>query len=677
MGLQAHPCGNKRPFEELEEPAAGNGRTQQQPQQQQNHNHYHQPLEDCSSSARSAKQQCTIRVGLEAPVVTATSVLSSTPSCNDSSETIPEINNAAVTWYRDVQHQQSQTPDYDAYVNGFNAAEARASTPFTSSTSVYYSASSSATNNSESGLVPVPEYSHPLLPAFTGGNGAGCQANEAYSSVNVYQNLSSMQPVVLNGESLADRFERVCSSPRPYVQQYSANGRDVVDGAGYNYASESAKTTDERYWTFGYSSHCPKKATTSTTSTSGGGGNYAKCSSYGYDSSGFSGNKSGVVVCQQTENGQKIQRDENGKSYLELGANAVSGAVQPEWRPTWPTSGNNTCHSNQQLHHNAPVPQTHVKSCSKCGNVLTNGGQQQQPCYKHQRLSVLSLSMHKLNRYRQCSDPSLHRSVLICNTLRCIEDEMEREGLTGNAATTTEQLPTTSPAGVASNCDTCCCSHCGTVLTPSSSSSNNASAPEAPPQAHYTNINNNMPPNNYELHSPSTDPNFATCNTSTTPVSNTSITVSTATMTTINNNNNNISSSGGEMDTSKTSPSNADEDDSGFGDEDSRDIDWSSVFSMSTTSGFDVTSSSSINSTSVAAHHNTTNQYTYDAPSLFTASSSSGLQNESAHWKNSNSCNNTSSWSTSDAGDFSTFRWKSEMGDELDPGFVTHIMVGS
>ena len=39
----------------------------------------------------------------------------------------------------------------------------------------------------------------------------------------------------------------------------------------------------------------------------------------------------------------------------------------------------------------------------------------------------MNLSMCKLARYRQCSDPSLRRSVLICNTLRRLEREMESE----------------------------------------------------------------------------------------------------------------------------------------------------------------------------------------------------------------------------------------------------------
>ncbi|CAG0882789.1 unnamed protein product [Cyprideis torosa] len=49
--------------------------------------------------------------------------------------------------------------------------------------------------------------------------------------------------------------------------------------------------------------------------------------------------------------------------------------------------------------------------------------------YSQQRLLVLNLSMCKLSKYRQVPDLSLHRSVLICNTLKRIEKEMEREGM--------------------------------------------------------------------------------------------------------------------------------------------------------------------------------------------------------------------------------------------------------
>ena len=45
------------------------------------------------------------------------------------------------------------------------------------------------------------------------------------------------------------------------------------------------------------------------------------------------------------------------------------------------------------------------------------------------RQLVFNLSMCKLSRYRQTADPSLVRSVLICNTLKRLERELDREGI--------------------------------------------------------------------------------------------------------------------------------------------------------------------------------------------------------------------------------------------------------
>lgn len=93
--------------------------------------------------------------------------------------------------------------------------------------------------------------------------------------------------------------------------------------------------------------------------------------------------------CYQVQ--QTIRCDENGKSYLDLGSwNSNVGGKCCEGRTTW---------------------------CSRGPS-----------CYRQKRLAVLNISMCKLGRYRQFSDPSLHRSVLICNTLRLIEKEMEQEG---------------------------------------------------------------------------------------------------------------------------------------------------------------------------------------------------------------------------------------------------------
>ncbi|CAH1969632.1 unnamed protein product [Acanthoscelides obtectus] len=91
---------------------------------------------------------------------------------------------------------------------------------------------------------------------------------------------------------------------------------------------------------------------------------------------------------------QTIRREENGKSYLELGA-APLIKIQP---------------------HNS-----RLRCCDSRGRWCHN------PCYRQRRLTVLNMSMCKLARYRQCSDPSLRRSVLICNTLRRLEREMETE----------------------------------------------------------------------------------------------------------------------------------------------------------------------------------------------------------------------------------------------------------
>ncbi|XP_044745955.1 uncharacterized protein LOC123307633 isoform X2 [Coccinella septempunctata] len=94
---------------------------------------------------------------------------------------------------------------------------------------------------------------------------------------------------------------------------------------------------------------------------------------------------------------QTIRCDENGKSYLELGASPSVRTRCCDGRARW-------CHV---------------------------------PCYRQRRLAVLNLSMCKLARYRQCSDPSLRRSVLICNTLRRLEREMESEPVEPSSYTQT------------------------------------------------------------------------------------------------------------------------------------------------------------------------------------------------------------------------------------------------
>lgn len=53
-----------------------------------------------------------------------------------------------------------------------------------------------------------------------------------------------------------------------------------------------------------------------------------------------------------------------------------------------------------------------------------------------------------LFRYRQCSDPSLRRSVLICNTLRRLEREMESEPPEVSYPTLPELSPPSRPLPV-------------------------------------------------------------------------------------------------------------------------------------------------------------------------------------------------------------------------------------
>ena len=65
-----------------------------------------------------------------------------------------------------------------------------------------------------------------------------------------------------------------------------------------------------------------------------------------------------------------------------------------------------------------------MKNCCEGRNNLWCTAKQ---CYKEKRLKMMNLSMFKLARFRQASDQSLYRSVLICNTLKSLEKEIEIE----------------------------------------------------------------------------------------------------------------------------------------------------------------------------------------------------------------------------------------------------------
>ncbi|XP_065354806.1 uncharacterized protein tara isoform X2 [Calliphora vicina] len=118
---------------------------------------------------------------------------------------------------------------------------------------------------------------------------------------------------------------------------------------------------------------------------------------------------------------QTIRCAENGKSYLELGCTSpvpnVTNNTVPAPSPT-PFVG---LHVAAPAAHEARLP---LKRCcdgrgSWCGSNKT--------CYKDIRLKIRNLSMFKLSRFRQVSEQSLYRSVLICNTLKRIDREIEAE----------------------------------------------------------------------------------------------------------------------------------------------------------------------------------------------------------------------------------------------------------
>lgn len=141
---------------------------------------------------------------------------------------------------------------------------------------------------------------------------------------------------------------------------------------------------------------------------------------------------------QQQQQQQTIRCDENGKSYLDLGSGSssclVSGASASTYcagrspspspmgcalaaGPAAPNAAGATTIA-------ALNPRSACNSKSaRCGCGIDD--------YERRRINVLNLSMFKLGKYRAFPDPSLYRSVLICNTLRHIEREMEQEGCFG------------------------------------------------------------------------------------------------------------------------------------------------------------------------------------------------------------------------------------------------------
>jgi len=123
-----------------------------------------------------------------------------------------------------------------------------------------------------------------------------------------------------------------------------------------------------------------------------------------------------VSTYQFLDNNQRIECDENGKSYLQLGTVnhhhlPVTPVIQPKPTTLIPRRPIPSCRPSLLRPPN-PTPPCEMPSA---------------PFYRQQRTDMLSLSLHKLHMARQRSDSSLRRSVLICNMLRYIEEESNTE----------------------------------------------------------------------------------------------------------------------------------------------------------------------------------------------------------------------------------------------------------
>lgn len=129
------------------------------------------------------------------------------------------------------------------------------------------------------------------------------------------------------------------------------------------------------------------------------------------------------------QNNQRIECDENGKSYLQLGTVnhhhlPVTPVLQPKPTTLTPRRPQTFCRPStlppRPPNPTPPVLCEHMPHSSPARSCSTS-------CYRQQRSDMLSLSLHKLHSARQRSDSSLRRSVLICNMLRYIELESTTE----------------------------------------------------------------------------------------------------------------------------------------------------------------------------------------------------------------------------------------------------------
>ena len=118
----------------------------------------------------------------------------------------------------------------------------------------------------------------------------------------------------------------------------------------------------------------------------------------------------------------RIECDENGKSYLQLGTFNHHLPVTPVLQPK-PT----TLTPRRPVFRPAPPPPARPPNPTPPCDHSACLTRRVSPCYRQQRSRMLNVSLHKLHIARQRTDSNLRRSVLICNMLRHIEEESDLE----------------------------------------------------------------------------------------------------------------------------------------------------------------------------------------------------------------------------------------------------------
>ena len=171
---------------------------------------------------------------------------------------------------------------------------------------------------------------------------------------------------------------------------------------------------------------------------------------------------------------QRIECAENGKSYMQLGTMShnlsghpsgvtnsqtnpahhhlpVTPVIQPKpnmvyRRPIPPFRNPVTGHGSLGAHPNniSPAAMIHLQTARPVCDHTNCLQRKSSFCYRNQRSRMLNMSFHKLHMARQNHEGCLRRSVLICNMLRCIEDETEKEAIQ-EAHQQFPGIPNTSP----------------------------------------------------------------------------------------------------------------------------------------------------------------------------------------------------------------------------------------